>query len=850
MSKLYNRDVHIAGGRKLLFDASASASTQSGERAIYVKSDDNLYYWDGTTETDLATSASATAFDDITDPDANNTIALAGYTHTYTSTLDNGTVWTISNTDADLAADTVLIDLKFTDDGDANGIFFRCLDNSGADAKFTVGANGATTIAGSAAGTDALTVTAGDVTMTSGHLVMTSGNLTMTAGNLSMVSGDLDLTDGSVKISKDNEMLTLGASDATDSYLKFDGTDLIFYDSNYGSETTLTQLQTVGADPTITGDVTISDGKLDWTNGTDEVAGTWSFAGTSNNDISWASSVTTGKCLSITADNITSGSMVYLDNTAAGFTGKYLQCFDGVADDFSVGANGLTTIAGSAAGTDALVVTVGDLFLSDTDGSVIESENGTATVLTVDNKGGAIADNSAVLLIDAGGTPAAAGSNLLRVNFTGTDTNKPMLVEVDGGGKDCSALSLDADPTVNDVALFHSDAVLAADKAILRLDHATGASAAGSALLRLTESATPNAGAYALEIDAQKDMVALYIDTDAVTNDACTVTHSGNLAAGKSVMLLTDAGIPADAAGSVLHAQFTGTATNKQRVLFVDGGGKDVTGLYIDADTATSSSSQGSVVMRSDDAGALGPTIVGHHNSASPAADDQLLAIYAYGEEGTSSDTMLYAQMTFECEDPTDDSINGMIKMGVADGSAGASNIRESFNLTDDAMWIGAGDATVSFGSNGAFDLEIGTNVTTAGLTAAEPSIVLTDGNAGNITLTAGTTSGEIDLASPHLTSLTTSAGTADGAITVYSSIVEMASDADGTALTLADGVEGQHLYLTFITDGGGDVVVTPANLAGGDTTLTFTDVGESAHLMFTNSTWVILGTHPDVAVA
>jgi len=101
-------------------------------------------------------AGSATAYDDIGNPDANGTIAFAGYTNTWTSTLDNGSVFTISNTDADLAADTHLVDLKFADDGDSNGIFLRCLDNSGADLKFSIGADGATTIAGTASGTVSL----------------------------------------------------------------------------------------------------------------------------------------------------------------------------------------------------------------------------------------------------------------------------------------------------------------------------------------------------------------------------------------------------------------------------------------------------------------------------------------------------------------------------------------------------------------------------------------------------------------------------------------------------------------------------------------------------------------------
>jgi len=59
-------------------------------------------------------------------------------------------------------------------------------------------------------------------------------------------------------------------------------------------------------------------------------------------------------------------------------------------------------------------------------------------------------------------------------------------------------------------------------------------------------------------------------------------------------------------------------------------------------------------------------------------------------------------------------------------------------------------------------------------------------------------------------------------------------------ALTLADGLEGQHKYLAMKTDGG-EGTLTPANPAG-FATIKFNDVGDSCHLLFTNSAWHIMG--------
>lgn len=65
-------------------------------------------------------------------------------------------------------------------------------------------------------------------------------------------------------------------------------------------------------------------------------------------------------------------------------------------------------------------------------------------------------------------------------------------------------------------------------------------------------------------------------------------------------------------------------------------------------------------------------------------------------------------------------------------------------------------------------------------------------------------------------------------------------------ALTLADGVEGQEKFIVMKTDGG-DGTLTPANFGNG-TTITFDGVGDSAHLLFTNSAWHWMGGTATIA--
>jgi hypothetical protein len=79
---------------------------------------------------DDANSGAATEFDDIADPSGNGAIALAGTTHAWTSTLDSGIVLSITDTDADAAADTTLLKLLHNDGADANVIFLHLVGDA------------------------------------------------------------------------------------------------------------------------------------------------------------------------------------------------------------------------------------------------------------------------------------------------------------------------------------------------------------------------------------------------------------------------------------------------------------------------------------------------------------------------------------------------------------------------------------------------------------------------------------------------------------------------------------------------------------------------------------------------
>ncbi len=105
-----------------------------------------------------------------------------------------------------------LIRLQLDESALNGGAFLKCVQTDGATAVFTINENGATTIAGSAAGTDALGITAGDLTLTSGNLVLTSGNATLTSGELTLTAGDITLTSGDLTLTDGDITLTANAS--------------------------------------------------------------------------------------------------------------------------------------------------------------------------------------------------------------------------------------------------------------------------------------------------------------------------------------------------------------------------------------------------------------------------------------------------------------------------------------------------------------------------------------------------------------------------------------------------------------------------------------------------------------
>ena len=65
------------------------------------------------------------------------------------------------------------------------------------------------------------------------------------ADDFSVANGGTVTTTGAINIAADSTNLTFGLSGATDSYIQFDGSHLVFYDSSLGATRTLSQLAAI-----------------------------------------------------------------------------------------------------------------------------------------------------------------------------------------------------------------------------------------------------------------------------------------------------------------------------------------------------------------------------------------------------------------------------------------------------------------------------------------------------------------------------------------------------------------------------------------------------------------------------
>lgn len=276
---------------------------------------------------------------------------------------------------------------------------------------------------------------------------------------------------------------------------------------------------------------------------------------TSNNVIAITDGATQASTISITANSQTSGyGLSYANSGAgltgaainlsvtdgAGFTGDYLRCYDGAAEDFTIERYGEATIAGLA-GADMLTITAGDLQMTDgfidvDDGYIsVNSDENHASNFTRNYNG---AGSSAVLTVTDDHTSSTQSSLFVDQDGTGNSTCLKLthdgdypVIDIDAGAartgnvidinmanqlaEKAIAISGAMTGTAGEgVIEVHSTGVITAQASLLRLDFDTAQMQAGDgALLDIDDDSTAAAGTqYGVLINSANNE-ALYVAT-------------------------------------------------------------------------------------------------------------------------------------------------------------------------------------------------------------------------------------------------------------------------------------------------------------------------------------------------
>ncbi|MCK9597894.1 MAG: hypothetical protein M0R06_02565 [Sphaerochaeta sp.] len=772
------------------------------------------------------------------DPGGNDSVAYLAASQALTNkTYDGLTVSASSNTFT-LTRGTATISLAEGNTDIALGAAAQ-LDIAAAktvniDQNLTVNTE-AVTLNQSLSTTDDVTFAALTVTsVTDGTATLTAGGLTglasltvagaLAAGATVTCKGIVNTTTAidstaNIQIGADNVYLTLGASDDSDSKVYFNATSLCFWDSDTATTYTLRQLATgTTLNPYVTGDLTIADGKFNWTDASAEAAAVWTFAGTTTTDIAIASSISTGTVLSITADSCANGKLAYLDaDGGVGATGYYIYCYNGSAAKFTVGENGATVIGGNASGTDALTLTAGDILVTsghiDITTGNLALANGQFTVATDTDSAHKIARNNAtgtapVLEIEE--THTTGGTTLL-VDSNATDGNDALQVTHDGTGY---GLSVIGTAVTGKQALFQGPASQTAS--IVAIDGSTGSwiGAATTGMLHLTTDGALVADASCIRIASSGNISA--------ANDgyALEIVETGNAQATSYAVRI---------------------ASTNNEALHVDTG----LSLFDERVTITLADNTGPALAVTN------PDTTGNTNAVTIAPSGSGAGLYINPQETDTVGIKVEAKAA---------STVSQIVLDVATNNwSGAANVGVIHCAADAAFADVAASEIYLAASNAINDsrghcLRIVDSSNVAGTMGYPAYITSNDATMGGLLITthaSGTalavSAGNTDIDGPasfgstfFLDGSPDTANAADSAISVTTSVTYIDTTIGACAgMTLADGTQGQVKLITMTVDNG-DATVTPANPLG-FATVKFTAIGQTALLVFLASKWRLI---------
>ena len=611
----------------------------------------------------------------------------------------------IYNSVADVTATNALLRLDYLDNADTDGYFIIGRHNNSGTTSFSVDMTGAIVAKGltglgatsitTPAGT-ALTLAADDGNAAGEDLIITANNISLSAAGLMTLSPDgalaiaIDASDTDIatalNVGANDIVGTTGLINYTNFDVNADG-DVTCVDLtatgtvNIGSlaqdnlvpasaaPTTIT-LNGAGAGGvtiggTSTGTITLGGGStlvslpantdLTLAGGVISVTDTANSAALAitNGTLTTASvatitanAATSSKVISVTADALDTGTMLYLDSDGIPAATYYIQCYDGAANDFLVGANGAVTIAGNAS-TNVLTVTTGDVQIDDglieidtneDDQTYIKRDQGVTTKAVFKVwEAAAAADSPAIQIVQDATTAASygleidsAGGTSIHLAANGAAGIHTLMDATDAWTG--QAIVIDAGPwlgTVNRGMIdFRSDGAATAEvgHVVYVKMQGTGADAAGidGKGLYIEDEAALTAGSYLVKLDTLAN-TALHISNAGAAADGIKFDVA-NSYTGQGI--LVDAGPWLGTVGEgFFEFQSDNAATTETgqvirinlRATGADAAAISGKGLYI-KDTAAATASSYLVHIESTNNGAM--NVSGDMDIALPANDD------------------------------------------------------------------------------------------------------------------------------------------------------------------------------------------------------------------------------------
>jgi hypothetical protein len=294
--------------------------------------------------------------------------------------------------------------------------------------------------------------------------------------------------------------------------------------------------------------------------------------------------LTTGTGLSIVAAKTTTGTLLKLTATEATLsTGKYIQCYDGAADDFSVARYGAITIGGLAA-NNMITITTGDVLFSDGSLTIVDADNA-ATVSVTNNT----ATSASVFVLAGSGT------------FTGSTTTSFVTI-TPSGLTSGTAVYLPVAALTSGVAVSVVGNALTTGQLVSLASSATAITGAGRLFLSTHSGATSTSGTLNEFISAATDeTVILQVKASGalalgkiVNLSGASVTTGSGLVIGDLDALTTGIGISVASAataitgaGRLLSVAHTGTTgTSATLVEFITAATDETVVLQVKASAA------------------------------------------------------------------------------------------------------------------------------------------------------------------------------------------------------------------------------------------------------------------------